>query len=275
MININRGDILGCFPDRFPPRPQQVKVINDIEKAIAKGKKYILVQAPTGVGKSAISYAVLKWSDNGYVCTGTKTLQEQYLAEYPQLLTVKGRSNFECLEREGNKSCEEGNCQVLKTQCDRKPTLKTTPYPAYFSNRDGLTKYWNGLPGRPIRCPYWVQKANALNNFAVAPNYDYILTESNFIGEFQQRKVLISDEGHNIEPKIIEFIKVPISVEVLDIINKYLQGDKVQFVYSDSNKPNFEKLRLHAAWLKGLNEKKSAQLRKKSFCGKNGKDKLH
>jgi ATP-dependent DNA helicase DinG len=217
---MNEESILACFPARFAPRPQQIKVLNDIEKAITRGKKYIVIQAPTGVGKSVISYTVLRWSDNGYVCTGTKTLQEQYLTEYEELLTVKGRSNFECLEREDGMTCDKGKCQILEMNCERKPSLKISHFLAYYSERDGHTKYWTGPPGQPVRCPYWKQKADALNNFAVAPNYDYILSESNYVGEFRQRKVLISDEGHNVETKIIYFIKVPISKDVLDIINK-------------------------------------------------------
>ena len=47
--------LLEYFPSGYTPRPHQVKGLEAIEAAINKGAKYIVVQAPTGSGKSFIS----------------------------------------------------------------------------------------------------------------------------------------------------------------------------------------------------------------------------
>ena len=47
--------LIDYFPQGFTPRPHQVKGLLDIEAAINKGTKFIIVQAPTGSGKSFIS----------------------------------------------------------------------------------------------------------------------------------------------------------------------------------------------------------------------------
>lgn len=251
---MGESEILKCFPKKYPPRDAQIAVLEGIEQAIKQGKKYILIQAPTGVGKSAISYAVMKYFGEGYVCTATKSLQDQYLADFPDLLTVKGRSNYVCKTRNDGKTCDLGACVIQELMCSRKPGTKETKYPAYYSERDHCTKYWTGPTGDPERCDYWIDKAKALNNFGVVHNYQYLLHEANFAGDFVGRKVLISDEGHNIEAMIIAFIKVPIVYENLTLINKFLGDFKIQFVTPKPEMDNEQRVRLHAGWLMKLRE---------------------
>ena len=40
------------IPLEFSPRPQQVQLLDFVKSSIADGKKFIMVDAPTGVGKS-------------------------------------------------------------------------------------------------------------------------------------------------------------------------------------------------------------------------------
>jgi Rad3-related DNA helicase len=251
---MGESEILEYFPKKYLPRDAQVAVLAGIEQAINQGKKYILIQAPTGVGKSAIAYAVMRYFGEGYVCTATKSLQDQYLADFPDLLTVKGRSNYVCKTRNDGKTCDLGACVVQELMCSRKPGTKETKYPAYYSERDHCTKYWTGPAGDPERCEYWIDKAKALNNFGVVHNYQYLLHEANFAGDFVGRKILISDEGHNIEAMIIAFIKVPIVYENLTLINKYLDEFKIKFVTPDPEMDNEQRMRLHAGWLMKLRE---------------------
>jgi len=252
-ISLDRS-IISCFPyDKYGIREAQRKVLEGIDMAIQAGKNYIIIQAPTGVGKSAISYALLRYFEEGYVCTGTKALQDQYLGDFETLLTIKGRNNFFCLQRTDGASCEKGACEIMKLNCDRKPSSKLSGWPAYFSVRDNVTKYWQKGPGHP-RCPYWISKVNALNNFGVVHNYKYILTEANFVGEFTKKKVLISDEGHNIEGQLIDFIKLPITQDNLDVINKFLDPiQKQSFIRTNIKMSDFDKLQAHKVWVEELN----------------------
>ena len=43
------------FPDGFNPRDKQAKALNAIEKAFENGKKFVIVHADTGVGKTHLA----------------------------------------------------------------------------------------------------------------------------------------------------------------------------------------------------------------------------
>ncbi len=248
--------ILDYFPNsKYQIREAQKKILGNIDSAAFLGKEYIIIQAPTGVGKSAITYTLLNFFKEGmgYVCTSRKALQTQYLNDFKDLKEAKGRSNYMCLESEGSRTCDKGNCHIFMSSCKRRPQKEETQYLAYYSNAHECLMYWTGPPEDPVRCPYMVDKVAAINHHAVISNYTYLLTEANYVGELSPREVLISDEGHNIEASIMDFVKVPISEEILDIVNKYRHDTPISFVNTDLYDENTFKLRLHATWLTDLN----------------------
>ena len=55
-------------------RERQSNVLNEIATAFALGYKYILLEAPTGFGKSPVAIAVPLTLDTSYICTPTKDL---------------------------------------------------------------------------------------------------------------------------------------------------------------------------------------------------------
>ncbi|MFZ0515292.1 MAG: hypothetical protein WAM14_27090 [Candidatus Nitrosopolaris sp.] len=58
--------------------------------------KYILLEAPTGFGKSPVAIATPLTLGTNYICTSTKDLQTQYARDFPFLKVVKGKNNFIC-----------------------------------------------------------------------------------------------------------------------------------------------------------------------------------
>ena len=108
-----KGDLLDYFPfDYF--RKGQEQSINSILTAFESDYKYVLLDAPTGSGKSMVARTVIDYlSDNkgfsAYLLSNTKMLQNQY---YDEALLFneynvdyklgKGRNNFLC--RRDNKS---------------------------------------------------------------------------------------------------------------------------------------------------------------------------
>ncbi len=79
------------------PRIEQKQIIPLILEELAKGTKNIIVESPTGSGKSAISYFIPQISGKPtYVLTHLKGLQDQYAEELPIMKVVKGRSNYKC-----------------------------------------------------------------------------------------------------------------------------------------------------------------------------------
>jgi ATP-dependent DNA helicase DinG len=99
----------------------------------------------------------------------------------------------------------------------------------------------------PERFEYYVQKMRGLNSPITIFNYNYFLIESNYVGDFGEREVIIADEGHNIEFQIANFIKFTFSNLDLKALPK-------------SNFPNLdsielsmkEKLEVYAFWLENI-----------------------
>ncbi|MDQ3984124.1 MAG: hypothetical protein M3222_03100 [Thermoproteota archaeon] len=91
------------FIKNFPfisQRNNQTKVLNEICEAFNSGYKYIILEAPTGFGKSAVAVSVAKTLGSSYICTSTKDLQTQYARDFSFIKVAKGKSNFPCLVKE-------------------------------------------------------------------------------------------------------------------------------------------------------------------------------
>jgi len=92
-------DFIRNFP--FPTkRERQSYVLNEIATAFASGYKYILLEAPTGFGKSPVAIATALTLGTSYICTSTKDLQTQYARDFPFLKVAKGKNNFICAVKE-------------------------------------------------------------------------------------------------------------------------------------------------------------------------------
>ena len=274
--------------DFFPHgefRGYQEHVLDKIQEGLDRGKINFIIQAPTGSGKTALSIAIARYFKSAYICTNQKSLQKQYIEDYPQYVNeVTGRGNWICksLQEMGEKKedgsnypCSEGLCKLSIDEdddedsenkkhefldkldqipeCDRKPfkcdldykELKdeNTLFAGFSSSRGGLC--WK--TEEPERCDYYVQKMKGLNSPITIFNYNYFLIESNYVGDFGEREVLIADEGHNIEFQIANFIKFTFS-------NKNFK------FLPDSNFPDLgnieltmkEKLEVYAFWLENI-----------------------
>jgi len=72
----------------FPFReihPKQLEVLQPITDAINTGYKYVVLEAPTGFGKSPVAIAVGRTLGTSYICSATKDLQTQYTNDFPFL----------------------------------------------------------------------------------------------------------------------------------------------------------------------------------------------
>jgi ATP-dependent DNA helicase DinG len=81
-------------------RGSQTQVLREISEAFNSGYKHILLEAPTGFGKSPVAVAVAMTLGSSYICTATKDLQTQYSKDFPFLRATKGANNFRCLVKE-------------------------------------------------------------------------------------------------------------------------------------------------------------------------------
>jgi ATP-dependent DNA helicase DinG len=103
------------FIKNFPftyRRESQTHVLNEISEAFNSGYKHILLEAPTGFGKSLVAVAVAMTTGSSYICTSTKDLQTQYSRDFPFLRVAKGTNNYRCLVKEDFIKNKEYKCGV-------------------------------------------------------------------------------------------------------------------------------------------------------------------
>src|SRR5919198_2766054 len=97
--SLTTANLVNNFPFTSQ-RDNQRSVLNQISNAFNSGCKYIILEAPTGFGKSPVAIAVALALGSSYICTSTKDLQTQYSNDFPYLKAAKGKNNFACLVKE-------------------------------------------------------------------------------------------------------------------------------------------------------------------------------
>ena len=148
-----------------------------------KGYDNVILDAPTGVGKSGIATAVLRSFENGFYVTPQRSLREQLqeddvLSEYLQAL--RARADYEC-EATGQ-DC--ANCEIRRS--DEESCIQT--------------------PG----CTYWDAKMDAVDHQAAVLTFAYLIIDGQIPVEdgagqrlsFDDRNVLVVDECHNLESQV-------------------------------------------------------------------------
>lgn len=147
-------------------------------------KKVVLLEAPTGAGKSLIALAAAKLlgaKKSAIVCSTTQ-LQEQYLQSEKTLRTVKGRSHF--------------TCPVNKKPADQAPCVAVS--------HKACGVYQRGA------CAYFNQVEEGLTAPVTVHNYAYWLLAANKIRRFSGLDLLVLDEAHTAEDHLRQVIAVEV-----------------------------------------------------------------
>ena len=230
------SDVANHFPFT-KARENQLETISEIKHAIDKGYKYIILEAGTGTGKSAIAATLALMFESTYILTVTKQLQDQYLNDFSRLgfKLVKGRGNFKCrkyAEDKIDKCCDEGRCIIEGYHCEHSTKNK----PILNIEKDNT-------------CEYDYQKWIALNSDTVISNYPYLFLELNHVSDFEKRKLMIFDEAHNLEDNIMNQLKleftrrelkdevsINLSKEVIDKLQLGNSSIWIKFILKVQNK---------------------------------------
>ena len=184
------------FPFKSP-RHDQLETISEIVDAISRGYKYIVLEAGTGTGKSAIAATLASMHESSYILTVTKQLQEQYLNDFNNLVLVKGRNNFTC-NQDSSLQCDEGKCILEGFACEDSENT----------------------------CDYYLQKNIALNSKTVISNYHYMFLELNYVNDFTKRELMICDEAHNLENTMMKQLTLEFCLDDLkDYLNLEIGDD--------------------------------------------------
>jgi len=94
-------------------------VLSDIYAAFDSDYRYVILEAPTGFGKSAVAIALALSLGSSYICTATKDLQTQYFKDYRYVKAAKGKNNFPCLLKQDfvdNGTYQCGICASSNTE---------------------------------------------------------------------------------------------------------------------------------------------------------------
>ena len=196
--------ILEYFPTGFTPRPHQVKGLESIEAAINKGTRFIIVQAPTGSGKSFISKTLSNATDEceseyhnlvfnyhaydeeyvgamarfkphgAFALTTTKALQNQYKQLFDESSVFKGKGNYQC-DVDASFTVEHAPCVIS-------PGVRRECWETHC-------------------CPYYEARNSALIERFTVLNYASFFNLPNHL---KRRQIIIDDECSELEDEIVK-----------------------------------------------------------------------
>lgn len=183
----------------------QLKVAQEIVDAFEDGCKCVVLNAPTGSGKSGIAWFASKlYNKSACVLSHQKVLQDQYHEllgdKCPfEFSTLKGKENYSCLIRKNTK-VSQGPCSLSSYACAHKANAT---------------------------CPYYKAKANAMASMFMNSNYQLVWNYSVLTNNFPFHKDLyICDEAHNILNMYISFRAPKITQLDLKIANNLYEFAK-------------------------------------------------
>ena len=157
-------------PKYTEPRPIQTQLLRQLTE---DRPRLAMVEAPTGIGKSAlgVAYGELIGSKLTTVLTATISLQEQYERDFHDMVVFKGRGNYGCMDNE--LSAAEGVC---------------------------LSR-----PGYRCDSDYYVMLREVEQARRVAANYAVYLNHLFYSRLDRRPDLLVCDEGHRLLDILTQF----------------------------------------------------------------------
>lgn len=226
--------------EKWKWRKGQKESIIEIIQTYLEGKyKVVILDAPTGSGKSIISLCV-SWILNhyklkGFILASDISLQNQYEEDIKKMNmpygSVCGIDNYLCIDNMEKNSL--GTCRIRNQSPKKYPCYNECPY---FSNRDKATT----SPTALLNYSYWMIMMNYVNVY----NEEQI---------FPKRDFLICDEAH----KIIDIVQNHFSprfdkktIDKLEKLTEFFVNHKINNHHND-----FYNLKFHLQKIKKEEDK--------------------
>jgi len=208
----------------LPPKFKEFRSVQTeaISSIVNSDKRFILLQGPTGVGKTLIVAAVQKLlsSQMLYICF-TKQLQQQFVADFEYDIEgdhlaceLMGRANYptarypHLFPKINASLCtarKETHCrQCCDGKCGGKDKCLAT-----------------------AKCAYKLQKRRALSSDIAVLNFDIFINEANYVGGFSGKFPLtVIDEADQCEHGIMDFVSLTITRKWIDKLSLPLPEKK-------------------------------------------------
>lgn len=114
------------FPYEKFQGEQERAIFETVKALTTQGKRHVIIDAPTGIGKSAVAVTVhrviedmvfltntspdprFNWRTT--IATTTKALQDQYIRDYPEITDLRGKTNYPChknAQNYGTRACKQ------------------------------------------------------------------------------------------------------------------------------------------------------------------------
>lgn len=201
LVNRTLNPLLAGLPDQFREyRPQQIEAVLEALAAFQRGASVVLLQAPTGSGKTLIAESVrLMLRARGvYMCSG-KELQDQFARDFLYARVVKGRANYPTELRGPDFHPHRWLGHISADDCTWDAEL---PVCALCTHK--------------TRCPYEVAKKAAIESPLAVLNSSYFLTEANGPGKFAGRDLVIADEADTLETTLMGWVSIEVTPRRMD-----------------------------------------------------------
>lgn len=191
MTVIHMDSVLSGFPLE-KPRDQQIEIMEWLDENWDT-KRFFLIDAPPGVGKSAVAMAAARRAERAFFLTSTKLLQDQYIETFGDMKNLKGKDNYDC---------------------GINPIFRVSAAPCVADRTLKASCIGGGV------CPYYTAVDRAMNSPFMITSYAYFLMAVE-CGPLKERKpedvrgMTICDEAHEIDSIMADFIGFEIDPKVL------------------------------------------------------------
>ena len=248
---ITKIDWIQYFPYSNCREAQENAINAALNAFVTENKRFMVLEAATGVGKSAIGMTIARYltatqpqssdsdyKNGAYFLTTQKLLQEQYIHDFGEpigdMRQIMSAVNYQC------KHHRKQNCAESQQQ------LK--------SETDSTSKFYRTCK---FHCTYREEKTKFIASSESVTNFSYFLTETAYSGKLEPRNLLVIDEAHNADGELCKFIEISVSerfalsalkLEMPDLSTQKQSFDWVKNTY-------IQQLKIHVAQYEMIIEK--------------------
>ena len=193
-LEANNKNIEDYFPFKIFRRNQK-RILRKIANSLESDKDLIILEAPTGFGKSPVNIALGSYFKPTFYTTPQVKLVKQIARDFcPRELAIDGGiGDIIALLGRGNYICQETN--KASDVCPIRDGLKEV---------NKLGKEITRTCSTEDNCTYWKQKEQALKSDIAVLTFAMLITNTYLSGfsHFSKRNLLIIDECHSLESQI-------------------------------------------------------------------------